>query len=117
MLAGKRPPIFWGWPAHWRRAEIASATSPLARSNAVHAASRASHIDLPQALETVAAAYALPELVRELPAGAYFVDLKTPGALPVIISAFVLLTAAVVASMLPAARAARVDVIQALRSE
>jgi hypothetical protein len=33
------------------------------------------------------------------------------------VSAFVLLGAAVVASMLPAARAARVDVIQALRSE
>jgi putative ABC transport system permease protein len=35
----------------------------------------------------------------------------------VVISAIVLLTAAVVASFLPAARAARVDVIQALRSE
>jgi ABC-type antimicrobial peptide transport system permease subunit len=33
------------------------------------------------------------------------------------ISAFVLIGAAVVASMLPAARAARVDVIQALRAE
>ena len=50
-------------------------------------------------------------------AGSYFGDLKMPGALPVIVSAFVLLAAAVVASMLPASRAARVDVIQALRSE
>jgi len=50
-------------------------------------------------------------------AGSYFLDVKMPGALPVILSAFVLLTAAVVASWLPAARAARVDVIQALRSE
>jgi putative ABC transport system permease protein len=50
-------------------------------------------------------------------ASKYFLDLKMPGALPVVLSAFVLLTAAVVASMLPAARAARVDVIQALRSE
>jgi putative ABC transport system permease protein len=50
-------------------------------------------------------------------AGSYFVDIKMPDALPVIVSAFVLLGAAVVASMLPAARAARVDVIQALRSE
>jgi putative ABC transport system permease protein len=50
-------------------------------------------------------------------AGSYFGDLKMPGALPVIVSAVVLLGAAVVASMLPAARAARVDVIQALRSE
>ena len=50
-------------------------------------------------------------------AGSYFTDLKMPGALPVVISAFVLLAAAVVASTLPALRAARVDVIQALRSE
>ena len=50
-------------------------------------------------------------------AGSYFGNLKMPGALPVVVSAFVLLGAAVVASMLPAARAARVDVIQALRSE
>ncbi len=49
--------------------------------------------------------------------GSYFGDLKMPGAFPVIVSAFVLLGAAVVASMLPAARAARVDVMQALRSE
>jgi len=50
-------------------------------------------------------------------AGSYFGDLKMPGAVPVLVSAFVLLAAAVIASMLPASRAARVDVIQALRSE
>jgi putative ABC transport system permease protein len=50
-------------------------------------------------------------------AGSYFGDLKMPGALPVIVSGVVLLGAAVVASMLPAVRAARVDVIQALHSE
>ena len=49
--------------------------------------------------------------------GSYFFEVKMPGALPVVLSAFVLLTAAVVASMLPAARAARVDVIQALRTD
>ena len=47
----------------------------------------------------------------------YFGDVKMPGALPVVLSALVLLTAAVIASTLPAARAARVDVTQALRSE
>jgi putative ABC transport system permease protein len=56
-------------------------------------------------------------LVAARVAGSYFGDLKMPGALPVIVSAFVLLGAAVVASMLPAARAARIDVIQALHSE
>ena len=50
-------------------------------------------------------------------AGSYFLDVKMPGALPVILSAFVLLAAAVVASWLPAARAARIDVIQALRAD
>jgi predicted permease len=50
-------------------------------------------------------------------AGSYFFEVKMPGALPIILSAFVLLAAAVVASWLPAARAARIDVIRALRSE
>jgi len=50
-------------------------------------------------------------------AGSYFFEVKMPGTLPVILSAFVLLAAAVVASWLPAARAARIDVIQALRAD
>jgi ABC-type antimicrobial peptide transport system permease subunit len=50
-------------------------------------------------------------------AGRYLPDVKMPGTLPVMVSALLLLTVAVVASMLPAARAARVDVIQALHSE
>jgi putative ABC transport system permease protein len=50
-------------------------------------------------------------------AGAYLGDLKMPGTLPVAGSAFILLVAAVTASAIPAARAARVDVIQALRTE
>jgi predicted permease len=47
----------------------------------------------------------------------YFLEVQMPGALPLAVSAFVLMTVAVVASMLPATRAAHVDVIQALRSE
>jgi putative ABC transport system permease protein len=50
-------------------------------------------------------------------AGSYLLEVKMPGALPVVLSAFVLMTAAVVASWLPAARAARIDVIQALRAD
>jgi predicted permease len=50
-------------------------------------------------------------------AGSYFEDMKVPGAVPVSAEAIVLLTAAVVASAMPAARAARVDVIQALRTD
>jgi ABC-type antimicrobial peptide transport system permease subunit len=50
-------------------------------------------------------------------ANSYFSDVAMPGVLPVSVSAFLLLVVAVAASMLPAARAARVDVIQALRAE
>jgi len=50
-------------------------------------------------------------------AGSHLLDMKMPSPLPVAASAFILLVAAVAASALPAARAARVDVIQALRSD
>jgi predicted permease len=50
-------------------------------------------------------------------ARSYFADVTMPGVLPVFVSALVLLAVAVAASMLPAARAARVDVIQALHTE
>jgi hypothetical protein len=50
-------------------------------------------------------------------AGSYFVEMKMPGALPVVTSAFLLMMVAVIASLLPAVRAARVDVMEALRSE
>ncbi|MGA2843954.1 MAG: ADOP family duplicated permease [Candidatus Acidiferrales bacterium] len=56
--------------------------------------------------------YALARL-----ASSYVVDMRMPGFVPVIASAVVLLAAAVIASVLPAARAARVDVMEALRSE
>ncbi len=50
-------------------------------------------------------------------AGSYFQDMQMPGAVVIVVSALVLLAAAVIASAIPAARAARVDVIQALRAE
>jgi putative ABC transport system permease protein len=56
--------------------------------------------------------YALARL-----AGSYFLDMKMPSTAPVVASALVLLVAAVVASALPAARAARINVTEALRSE
>jgi putative ABC transport system permease protein len=49
--------------------------------------------------------------------GSYFEAVHMPGAIPVLSAASVLLVAAVVASVWPAARAARVDVMEALRSE
>jgi putative ABC transport system permease protein len=50
-------------------------------------------------------------------AGSYFTYVQVPGAVPLVASAIVLLAAAVIASVLPAARAARVDVMQAIRSD
>ena len=47
----------------------------------------------------------------------FFADVRMPGPLPVAAAAIVLVGAALVASLMPAARAARVDVLQALRSE
>ena len=49
--------------------------------------------------------------------GSYIQNVQLPGVAPVMISAAVLLVAAVIGSLLPAARAARVDVVQALRAE
>jgi putative ABC transport system permease protein len=50
-------------------------------------------------------------------AGSYMTDVKLPGILPICGAAGLLLLAAIVASALPAARAARVDVMEALRAE
>jgi putative ABC transport system permease protein len=50
-------------------------------------------------------------------ATAFAEQIKTPGVLPVLSAALVLTVAAVLASLIPAARAARVDVVTALRSE
>jgi predicted permease len=60
----------------------------------------------------VVGGFALSRLV-----GSYIQDVHLPGALPVVGSAAVLLLAAIIGSLLPAARAARVDVVQALRAE
>jgi predicted permease len=50
-------------------------------------------------------------------AAGYLGTLETPGALPVVSAAVLLVGAALGASLMPAARASRVDVLQALRSE
>jgi ABC-type lipoprotein release transport system permease subunit len=49
--------------------------------------------------------------------GTYITEVRLPGALPIAGAALVLIAAAILASLMPAARASRVDVIQALRSE
>ena len=49
--------------------------------------------------------------------GKYVAEMQTLGVLPLIASGVVILAAAVIASALPAARAARVDAVEALRAE
>ncbi|HEX2344920.1 MAG TPA: ADOP family duplicated permease [Vicinamibacterales bacterium] len=49
--------------------------------------------------------------------GTYIQDVRIPGFLPIAGAAAILVVAAVLASLMPAARASRIDVIQALRSE
>jgi putative ABC transport system permease protein len=49
--------------------------------------------------------------------GAYIPEVRVPGAAPIAGAALILVGAAVLASLMPAARASRVDVIQALKSE
>ena len=60
---------------------------------------------------------ALGGLALALFAGGYIQGVKIPGALPIAGAAAILVAAAVVASLMPAARASRIDVIQALRAE
>jgi ABC-type antimicrobial peptide transport system permease subunit len=47
----------------------------------------------------------------------YITEVSIPGTLTIVGAAAVLITAAIVASLMPAARASRVDVMQALRSD
>jgi ABC-type antimicrobial peptide transport system permease subunit len=60
----------------------------------------------------VAVGFALSRLI-----GSYVAELRLPEALPLMVSAAVILAAAVIASVLPAARAAGVDTVQALRAD
>ncbi|HUE86513.1 MAG TPA: ABC transporter permease [Vicinamibacterales bacterium] len=50
-------------------------------------------------------------------AASYFENLRLPGAVPIVGAAAVLAAAAILASLMPAARASRVDVLQALRTD
>ncbi len=63
------------------------------------------------------AAGAVGGIVLSRLVGSYITDVRLPGVMPVVGAALVLVAAAVIASLMPAARASRVNVIQALRSE
>jgi putative ABC transport system permease protein len=63
------------------------------------------------------AAGALGGLALARVVGGYITEVHIPGAVPILGAAAVLVAAAIVASLMPAARASRVDITQALRSE
>ena len=62
-------------------------------------------------MSSTAPAISVQNLTRRL------ANAHLPGAMPTIGAAAILIAAALVASLMPAARASRVDVVQALRSE
>jgi ABC-type lipoprotein release transport system permease subunit len=49
--------------------------------------------------------------------GSYVQGVRIPGLVPLLAAAAILIAAAVVASLMPAARASRIDVVQALRAD
>jgi putative ABC transport system permease protein len=63
------------------------------------------------------AAGAIAGIVLTRFVGTYITDVRMPGVLPILAAATVLAAAAILASLMPAARASRVDTMQALRSE
>ncbi len=73
FLAKKKSPLLWGWPQEWERTEVKeSIKSPTTLAEIVIGDDPAASPDLPLALQTVALAYAMPKLARELPAEAWW---------------------------------------------
>jgi len=82
------------------------------RALLAHVLSQGSRIALVGTGAGVAGGFVLSRVAAK-----FFTSVELPGPLTVVAAAAVLLTAALVASWLPAARASRIDVIEALRSE
>jgi putative ABC transport system permease protein len=60
---------------------------------------------------------AIAGLVLTRVVSSYITEIETPGLVPILAAAAVLVTSAILASLMPAARASRVDVISALRAD
>ena len=73
FLKKKKSPLLWGWPQEWERAGInESIHSPTTLAENVIGGDPSASPDLPLALQTVALAYAMPKLARELPAESWW---------------------------------------------
>lgn len=69
FLAKSKPPLLWGWPCDWDRTTVRETiASPTTLAEIFIGDDSAAVPDLPRSLQTVALAYALPTLARELPA-------------------------------------------------
>src|SRR4051794_1169839 len=69
----KQSPLLWGWPQEWERKSIEeSIHSPTTLAEIVIGDDATVSPDLSLALQTVALAYAMPKLSRELPAEAWW---------------------------------------------
>src|SRR6188508_1384193 len=69
FLSKKKSPMLWGWPHEWERKAIEeSIHSPTTLAEIVIGDDPLVSLDISLALQTVAAAYAMPKLARELPA-------------------------------------------------
>jgi hypothetical protein len=73
FLRKKNAPMLWGWPKDWERAEIKkNIQSPTSLAEIIIGEDPAASLDLPLALQTVALAYSMPRLARELPAESWW---------------------------------------------
>jgi hypothetical protein len=72
FLAGKRPPLLWAWPAAWEREGILLRGRGLAQLGQELGGDCVRGDELPQAIQALAMAYALPRLARKLSAGSWW---------------------------------------------
>jgi hypothetical protein len=73
FLKKKNSPLLWGWPSEWERAAIVeSIQSPTALAEVVIGDDPAASPDMAIVLQTVALAYAMPKLAREMPAESWW---------------------------------------------
>jgi hypothetical protein len=66
FLAGERPPLLWAWPVAWEREGILLKGRALARLSQELSGDAVRGDELPQALQALAIAYALPQLASKL---------------------------------------------------
>ena len=73
FAAKKKSPLLWGWPDEWERDSIKeSIHSPTTLAEIVIGDDPIASPELPLAMQTVALAYAMPALSRELPAESWW---------------------------------------------